>query len=335
MPFSVRLLMVSVVGLVALGAGPVPAAFADDDDEPKRGSGVEHLDITYDPLLSEDAAITDQQETNFLQPDPGMSGVSCTNEQVVSGPNPAPASSSFQLLYIVPSGTAPASSLDVPQSCSNGAVRPPGIARGSRNMTTWMANQNVGLNYRLTNVNYVHNWTGATYASRSVRRFSSGLTRAQWEAYAMYSGTSSPRLTRLRQELVANGFTSARTKYIGVMDVAAQRTTSGNVVGIAEQGGTYGMTVRYQATTTGSLVTMRYGCATDGDAVLAHESTHLLGADHVTDDARDLMQAVKPPQTFGSSPALTWDTGRNSYHSTVRASAFVGLTNVAGTLYKC
>lgn len=319
------------------GAG---VAHADDQpgNRPEQQYRQDPVDMGYDAALSDDALITDDMEAQVVPPGPDGNPV-CSNESIQTGVNPTPSAPSFQLMYVVPSDVTANSALDVPQSCSNGTVKYSAIARGSRNMATWLANQNVGLNYRTMTITYTHNYTGSQYSTRGVRRFKSASSRATWESLAMYNKTdgSSPRNAKLRKDLIAAGFSTSSTKYMAVLDASGQQicSTCGSYVGIAEQGGTYGMTVRSQKSSTGTLVTIRYGCAVDGDSIFAHEATHELGAPHVTDYANDLMQATKPKANFNTSPALVWDYGRNSYDATVRASAYVSLANVTGTYFTC
>jgi hypothetical protein len=183
----------------------------------------------------------------------------------------------------------------------------------------------------------MHNYTGATYSTRGVRRFKSASTRATWESLAMVkSDGTSPRVAKLRKDLGDAGFKATNTKYMAMLSVSGSPTSGGSTyVGAAEHGGAYGMTVRYYKSSTGSLITVRYGCAVDGDAFLAHEATHMLGASHVTDHSNDLMQPSKPRANFNTSPALVWDYQRNNYDTTVRNSGYAATGNLTGTYYTC
>jgi hypothetical protein len=291
------------------------------------------LDMEYDPALSDDALITDNAEAQIVL---GSSQV-CSYESVQSTPNAAPASGSFQLMYVVPSDINANAAMDVPASCNDGDIHYSALARSSRNMATWLARQNVNMNYRTLNIAYTHNYTGASYPTRGVRRFKSASTRATWESLAMYkSDGTSPRNAKLRKDLGDAGFKAANTKYMAMLSTYGSPTSTGSTyVGIAEQGGSYGMTVRFSKSSTGSLVTIRYGCAVDGDAFMAHEASHLLGAGHVTDNANDLMKASKPRANFNTSPALVWDYQRNNYDSIVRNSGYVASGNLTGNYYTC
>lgn len=311
-----------------------PSAWADEPAG--RGHDVEHFDVTHDPLLTDDALIGDDAEGQAVD----SLGVTCSYETVQTAPNAAPASGSFQHLYVVPNDVTATSSLDVPRSCSDGSVKYSSLARASRNMASWLAKQSAGLNYRTLTITYTHNYTGAQYATRGVRRFRSVYTKATWSSLAMYeqSTKTSPRLTRLRNELTAAGFDKSNTKYLALLDAGSQTydcTAAGtckHTVGVADTGGAYGMTVRYYS---GTGVYVRYGCATDGDVVMAHEQTHQLGVSHVSDHVDDLMATAKSTRNFKSSPSTIWDYGRNTYHSTVRAHAFVSTTSLSGSYFTC
>lgn len=321
-----------VVGLAAALAFGTTTAYADDD--PGRGRPdephVEVFDMDTDPLLTEDALISDNAEANVTPTQV------CSNESVQTGPNPAPATPSFQMLYVLPSDQTAVNAIDVPRSCSDGAIVYSALARSSRNMQTWLAKQNVGMNLNTLNIAYTHNYTGAQYPTRGVRRFRSTSSVASWNGSAMFNPTngSSPRLTKLRNELIANGFDVANTKYITMLHADTTKVGTSHYLGIAEQGGAYGMVVRAY-TGTSPKVYLRYGCTSDGDVVLAHESTHMLGSGHVTDTTNDLMYKSKGSGDFNTSPVKVWDYGRNNYHTTALNSAYTANANLSGSYYTC
>lgn len=324
--------------LLAAAIGLVGTASAHAHEHPPAPQQIDTLDVPVDPL-SEDMLITDGMEGQLTMP----TGVTCSYESVQTAANPVPADGSFQLMYVVPADVTPTKHLDVPRSCSDGSVRYSSLARSSRNMASWLAARDAGLNFRTLTLAYTHNFTGAKYSTRVIRRMVSAYTRDNWNNTAMRSadGTSSPRLNKLAAELYADGFMQSATKYHTLLDAGVFPTCSATecsyTAGVADRGGVYGMLNRYYFEPgTYAEKYHRFGCATRGDAMLFHEGTHMVGAAHVDDHARDLMTADGGGSaTFKASSPLVWDYFRNNYHNTVRSSAYVGLTEQPGNYYVC
>lgn len=329
--------LAAVVALVVGAAAPGAA----DDDRPKKADGeIVGMEVSPHPL-DEDFLITDDREAQL--PAIAAAGVTCKYESVIHGPNSTPSAGSWQLVYVVPAGEAANSWLDVPRSCSDGSLRYSSLARSSRNMASWMAAQNAGMNYRTLNYSYAHNYTGATYSTRSVRRLVSAYPEENWNNTPMADGS---RLTKLRNELDAAGFKAGNTKYMTLLDAAiykecTRRDAFGNPVcyyipGQAILGGAYAIANRSWIDESWVERSYRYGCATLGDSIYNHEATHQGGAGHVTDHARDLMSPNGGHgYTMKSSPSVLWDYGRNSYHGTVASSGYVGSGNLGGNYFTC
>lgn len=329
-------LAATVATATVVGIGPAAHADEDPRNRPEKEPAHISLDFTNDPL-SGDALVTDDMEA---QVDPlGGSTVTCKYESVITAANSAPSSPSFQLLYVLPAGEPSAPSLDVPRSCSDGSVRYSSVARASRNLATWQERRAAGLNYRTLNITYKHNYTGATYSTRGVRRFHSQYSRATWESYAVRSSAgSSPRLSLLAQELANAGFDVSNTRYSVVLHTDAELHPDGSyTVGVAQTPGRYGFATRTLPGYNGYPdTTIRYGCAsTHGDAFLAHEATHQVGGGHVSDNSLDLMLPSKPQANFNTSPYLRWDYNLNDYHPTVSGSVYVNGSGLPGNYYTC
>lgn len=315
----------------------VPAAA---DDSPKHGDREIYMDVKPTPL-DEDFLITDDMEAQISTIG---AGVSCSYESVQSGPNVAPSAPSFQLVYVVPAGETPNPWVDVPRSCSDGSLRYSSLARSSRNMASFLDKQGAGLAYRTVNGNYVHNYTGSTYSTRSARRLISAYTEENWNNTPMKGSPS--RLSKLRSEMSAAGFKATSTKYMAMLDAATYQTCEGydafgnpycfHIPGAADLNGPYGMANRSYIDPDWVERTWRYGCATYGDTIFNHEATHTVGANHVGDHARDLMTSNGGKGwTMKSSPSILWDYGRNNYHGQVRANPYVALTAQAGAYFTC
>ena len=326
--------------------GVSPAAFADDDpaNGPAKDAKYEVLDYEFDPLTNDDALVTDEMETQ------APLGGNCTYEPVVTGPNATPPSPSFQLLYVVPYDQAATNALDRPMTCPDGNLVYSAIARASRNLATWQDRRGAGLHYRTLNGSYTHDYTGASIVTRSVRRFRSQFTRAQWDSWPLKaSDGSSPRLAQLAAELADMGYDVSNTRYAVVLHTSAQQRSCTETatsykcsyyVGVASTPGKYGLTTRayppYQVYQSEKAI--RYGCNTyDGDAFLGHETTHQVGGQHVsTTSGYDLMKASKASNvSFGTSPYLTWDAEKDDYHPTVYGSVYVTRESLPGSYYSC
>lgn len=315
-------------------AGPLVGSASAHDHRPHS----EGLDITIDPLM-EDCFITDDMEEKGGVALP--SGVTCSSETVQSAPNPTPSSPSFVLIYAVPYDTTPVNHFDVPRSCSNGTFLPSTLAKSSRNLATFQYVQNAALHYRPQNITYTSNYGYGNYSTRGARRFISPTSTATWNATKGwdYSTASSPKLTKLRNELTAKGFNVSNTRYSALLDVGEKATcNTANVcsvpgAGAANTGGPYGFVSRYWIDSQNTWRYWRFGCSTGGDANLGHEMTHQVGANHVTDLSKDLMHASGGGATYRSG--LVWDHNRNSYQATVSGSTYVVRSNLAGNYYTC
>lgn len=304
---------------------------------PERDGEVIADTATYPPILSPDALITDDGEAG-VPPGGEGSGLTCSYETVQTAVNPAPSAPSFVLLYVVPSDSTPSAWLDTPRSCSDNSVRYSAIAKASRNFASFLAQNAAGVNYRVQNITYTHNYNGVAYATRGVRRFRSKYSRYEWDSLKM-NATPSPRLDRLTNELTVFGFRTASTKYAAVLDAAAEVTTCnangcGHTVGITTYGGNYAFTTRHF--NDDSTVKVRYGCNTDGDAYLAHENTHQLAIQHVTDYPDDLMVAAKPNGVNFNTPSrrLQWDYNGDGYSHKVAISPYVAAGNLAVSYFQ-
>lgn len=325
-----------VAVLLAAVAGAAPVAHADDPQG--RTYQTEPLEIGYDPLLSQDARITDAQETG-VPPGPEGSGMTCQWNTPLTTVNPQPTQNSFVLMYVLPSDVTANNGLDVPRYCSDGTPAYSALAKSSRNMASWLAAQSQGINFRVQNHTYTNWYTGASFSTRAVYRYRTALTKAQWATYPLYvsSTGATPRLTELKRRMQADGWKVPYSKYVALMEMPGQASAAGSVMGTAEMGGWYGLVSRYYP----NNVVTRYGCGTDGDKFLAHESTHEVeaptmgGNGHTNDYPNDLMASVMTSATFTSSPRTIWDYGADDYDATVRASAYVVKSNLTGAYFTC
>lgn len=339
---TLKTLTGAIVTFLAVGVG-TPSAEADDGDRHRpEQPKVEVAEYNFDPLTDNDALVTDTMEEQAP-----LAAGACSYEPVVSTPNGAPASPSFQILYVVPSDQRATDSLDRPLTCNNGDYVYSALARASRNLATWQDRRGAGLHYRTLNGSYTHDYSGQTIVTRSVRRVRSSYTRAQWDSLSVESTDgSSPRLRTLMDELDARGFNVSNTRYAIVLHAAAQPKPAGctgncgHYVGAAQSPGKYGMTMRvYPASSSATgydEVPIRFGCNTyNGDAFFGHETTHQVGASHF-DSGYDLMRTAKSKNvSFGTSPYLTWDANRTAYHSTVYNSVYVVRQSLSGSYYSC
>lgn len=332
-----RVVWVTAALMVVCGGSP---SYADDDPRHGRPDEPEVAVFDTEPgYVSPDWLVTKEQEA---QVPPGTDVGGCTYESPVTTPNAQPASPSLQLLYVLPKDMTAEAWLDVPRSCTDGSVMYSGLARASRNVASWLDRQSAGLNFRTITHSYLHNWTDKYYSTRSVRRFRSQYSLATWESKAIKtSAGSSPRLSLMRQELVAAKFAVPSTKYVALLHAGSQATgctATGctQTIGVAEQGGEYAFTSRWESGSTGAVQRVyKFGCALDGDTFLAHETAHLLGARHVADYQHDLMRATKSSANLSGSPNSVWDYGWDDYHPTVRASGYVSLTGLPGNYFTC
>lgn len=331
-----------VVAASVLAIGLSAQSAAADEPSEKKADEIAVMGSQFDPLTSPDATVTDEMESQAFG-----SAATCRYENVVSSPNAQPASPSFQLLYVVPYDQRPTDTLDRPQSCSDGTFRHSATARASRNFATWQDRRGAVLHYRTLGAAYTHDYTGSTQTTRSVRRFTSNISRWNWDDYpVMASDGSSPRLSKMAAELGANGFNVSSTRYGAVLHAAATEYSCTGTgcyyyVGAAQIAGKYSLSVRVYPNAEGNPKKpeqpVRYGCAkTEGDAYLGHELTHQAGAaDHVY-DANDLMLDTKPKGvSLYTSPYLLWDVGRDDYHPTVRGSVYVERSSLPGSYFTC
>lgn len=329
--------IVTVVLSVGLLAQPATAEDPNRHGEPEDAAS---LDYTRPAVGDRDALVTDDMEAQTPAVAPG---VTCSPENVITGPNSEPSAPHFQLLYFVPLDQTAASVLDVPRSCSDGTVLHSAVARAAWNLSTWQARRNAGLNYRTLNGLYQHNFTGANYSTRSVRRYRSDYYRWEWDTTSIKAyDNSSPRLDMLAAELDANGYDVPKTRYAILMHADAQlHGDCGYTIGAAYIAGKYGFSTRELPNCQsygGPKTPIRYGCAaTNGDAFLAHEMTHMVGASagHVWDHQYDLMVPSKGSANFNTSPYLLWDHNRNDYHDTVYNSVYVVKSNLPGNYFTC
>lgn len=290
--------------------------------------------------LSSEWLISDAAEAGV-----DAAGVTCSYEPAQTAPNPVPASPSFVLLYVYPYDVVPATHLDRPRSCDNGAARPSSIAMSSRNLATFQNAQQAGLNVRTATIAYSNNYGFGSYATRGVRRFKSPTSAAAWanlDTYDRATG-SSEKMTRLRGELINAGFDVSNTRYAVVLDASDKAencrvTTEGTVCGVsggyAYVAGKYGFTLRSWIDDTGRKYYKRFGCATSGDVIFGHETTHQIGADHVYDHPYDLMTEDSAGDRDYRSGAV-WDAYRDDYQATVYGSVYVVRSGLAGSLYTC